>query len=61
MYLPDGLHRPSGFFCLFPHIIDSITLRKNKVMEFSFNSVEIIPDLKVSAAFTVNSSEVFRL
>ena len=29
-------------------------------MDFSFNSVEIIPDLKASAAFTVNSSEVFR-
>ena len=25
-----------------------------------FNSVEVIPDLKASAAFTVNSSEVFR-
>ncbi len=29
-------------------------------MDFSFNSVELIPDLKASAAFTVNSSEVFR-
>jgi len=27
---------------------------------YSFNSVESIPDLKASAAFTVNSSEVFR-
>ena len=27
---------------------------------YSFNSVELIPDLKASAAFTVNSSEVFR-
>ena len=27
-------------------------------MDFSFNSVEIIPDLKAAAAFTVNSSEV---
>ena len=27
---------------------------------YNFNSVEIIPDLKASAAFTVNSSEVFR-
>ena len=26
----------------------------------SFNSVEVIPDLKASAAFTVNSSEVFK-
>ena len=25
-----------------------------------FNSVEVIPDLKASAAFTVNSSEVFK-
>lgn len=30
-------------------------------MEYSFNSVELIPDLKASAAFTVNSSEVFSL
>lgn len=29
-------------------------------MEYSFNSVEFIPDLKASAAFTVNSSEVFK-
>ena len=29
-------------------------------MDFSFNSVEIIPDLKAAAAFTVNSSEVFK-
>ncbi len=28
--------------------------------DLSFNSVEVIPDLKASAAFTVNSSEVFR-
>ena len=28
--------------------------------DYSFNSVEIIPDLKASAAFTVNSSEVFK-
>ena len=27
---------------------------------YSFNSVEEIPDLKASAAFTVNSSEVFK-
>ena len=27
---------------------------------YSFNSVELIPDLKASAAFTVNSSEVFK-
>ena len=27
---------------------------------YSFNSVEVIPDLKASAAFTVNSSEVFK-
>ena len=27
-------------------------------MDFSFNSVEIIPDLKASAAFTVNSRRV---
>ena len=27
---------------------------------YSFNSVEAIPDLKASAAFTVDSSEVFR-
>ena len=33
---------------------------KNKVIDFSFNSVEIIPDLKAAAAFTVNSSEVFK-
>jgi len=26
----------------------------------SFNSVESIPDLKVSAAFTVSSAEVFK-
>ena len=30
------------------------------VSNFSFNSVEIIPDLKASAAFTVNSAEVFK-
>ncbi len=29
-------------------------------MDYSFNSVEIIPDLKAAAAFTVNSSEVFK-
>ena len=29
-------------------------------MDFSINSVEIIPDLKAAAAFTVNSSEVFK-
>lgn len=29
-------------------------------MDYSFNSVEIIPDLRASAAFTVDSSEVFR-
>jgi hypothetical protein len=29
-------------------------------MDFSFNSVELIPDLKAAAAFTVNSSEVFK-
>ena len=29
-------------------------------MDFSINSVEIIPDLKASAAFTVNSREVFK-
>ena len=27
---------------------------------YSYNSVEVIPDLKASAAFTVNSSEVFK-
>ena len=27
---------------------------------YNFNSVEIIPDLKAAAAFTVNSSEVFK-
>ena len=27
---------------------------------YSYNSVEAIPDLKASAAFTVDSSEVFR-
>jgi hypothetical protein len=27
---------------------------------YAFNSVEVIPDLKASAAFTVNSSEVFK-
>ena len=29
-------------------------------MDINFNSVEVVPDLKASAAFTVNSSEVFR-
>ena len=29
-------------------------------MDYSFNSVGIIPDLKAAAAFTVNSSEVFK-
>ena len=29
-------------------------------MDYSFNSVEIIPDLKAAAAFTINSSEVFK-
>ena len=29
-------------------------------MDYSFNSVEIIPDLKAAAAFVVNSSEVFK-
>ena len=29
-------------------------------MDFSFNSVEIIPGLKAAAAFTVNSSNVFK-
>lgn len=29
-------------------------------MDFSFNSVELISDLKASAAFAVNSSEVFK-
>ena len=32
----------------------------NQPLIYSFNSVESIPDLKASAAFTVNSSEVFR-
>ena len=35
-------------------------MSKNKVMEYSFNSVELIPDLKASAAFTSDSSEVFK-
>ena len=29
-------------------------------MDYSFNSVEIIPNLKAAAAFTVDSSEVFK-
>ena len=29
-------------------------------MDFSFNSVEIIPDLKAAATFTMNSSNVFK-
>jgi hypothetical protein len=29
-------------------------------MDYSFNSVENIPDLRASAAFTVKSSEVFK-
>lgn len=32
----------------------------NQPLNYCFNSVEAIPDLKASAAFTVNSSEVFR-
>lgn len=29
-------------------------------MEYPFNSVELFPGLKASAAFTINSSEVFK-
>jgi len=28
--------------------------------DYSFNSVEVIPDLQASAAFTAKSSEVFK-
>ena len=32
----------------------------NQPLTYSFNSVESIPELKASAAFTASSSEVFR-
>lgn len=55
--------RSPPFFVSFPktHILHTFA-EKSKDMHknYSFNSVEVIPDLKASAAFTVSSSEVFK-
>lgn len=46
---------------LIPHHIHIFATKIIDMNNFvSFNSVESIPDLKASAAFTVNSSEVFK-
>ena len=57
--------KTTTFLCLFMNKRRFISLQKiikdmNQPINYCINSVELIPDLQASAAFTVKSSEVFK-